>query len=261
MKRCDSCGWVNPVNAAACEQCKAALDGSRAQTPQNNITPSGFDAKKTVRGAAPNMPFWDETPQSNPVNPSQNSSSALGKDCPRCGYPNLAGEASCANCGTQLVTQNEPPQRQQPVQPPLQNPFQNPAPGFINPQQPSGFASGNNENYRHAANMSNPKKTTRLGDVFKNFGSQFVLRDINSNRAAEFSGESVSLNRGNLDPNNNSISSQEHVVLEFKNNCWHLTDRSTNGATFVQAVYPNIPLQNGMLIMIGNKIYRFEADN
>ena len=100
----------------------------------------------------------------------------------------------------------------------------------------------------------------RIGDVLKNLGSQFVLRDINNNKAMEFSGDSVSLNRSHLDANNPSISSQEHVFFEFKNEKWQLTDKSSNGATFVQAVYPNMPLQNGMLIMIGNKIYRFESE-
>lgn len=229
-KRCDKCGWINPHNASVCSQCNAPLGGNMAQnTPQPQQNNNYSDAKKTVRGAVPNMPYWDDASP-------QNISAQPKIDCKRCGYPNDAHEKDCANCGSPMQVAPQNPQVEQ----------------KFNANPPSSFAQ--------PSNLSNNKKTMRIGDVLKNLGSQFVLRDINNNKAMEFSGDSVSLNRSHLDANNPSISSQEHVFFEFKNEKWQLTDKSSNGATFVQAVYPNMPLQNGMLIMIGNKIYRFESE-
>ena len=64
------------------------------------------------------------------------------------------------------------------------------------------------------------------------------------------------LNRENLDEENMTLSGGEHAALAFKDGKWTIEDKSSNGATFVQANRP-IELADGDMIILGQKIFRF----
>ncbi|GAA4438809.1 hypothetical protein GCM10023188_34620 [Pontibacter saemangeumensis] len=86
-----------------------------------------------------------------------------------------------------------------------------------------------------------------------------TLVDIATNKAVEFEGEDVVLNRANLNPSDQSISSGQHVQLVKEKGTWHVSDLSSNHATFIQ-VTDKVAVEAGTHILIGNRIYRIELD-
>lgn len=66
----------------------------------------------------------------------------------------------------------------------------------------------------------------------------------------------VILNRGHLDPDNSTISSDQHVVMRFRNHKIFTEDVSSNGSTFIQAKNKML-IQNNARLVIGNKIFIF----
>ena len=92
---------------------------------------------------------------------------------------------------------------------------------------------------------------------------RFVLTPISEDdgrpegELLEFDGNLVVLNRGNTDPKNSTITSQEQAVIRCENGKWQIEDRSEYKTTFVQASRP-VELQSGDLILLGNQLYRFD---
>jgi hypothetical protein len=72
----------------------------------------------------------------------------------------------------------------------------------------------------------------------------------------DFAGTQIMLNRDNLDPNNNTITSRVQASLTWQDGEWHLENQSELGTTFFQVLRP-IALQDGDVIMVGNRKYRF----
>jgi hypothetical protein len=88
-------------------------------------------------------------------------------------------------------------------------------------------------------------------------GSGFNLTDEASGKRISFDKTYMILNRSNLDPGNNSISSSRHAEFGFNNGEWYVKDFSSNESTFVQLKSEQL-LENKIRIIIGNKIFRFE---
>jgi hypothetical protein len=86
----------------------------------------------------------------------------------------------------------------------------------------------------------------------------FRFKMISESTGSEFKIESeeneIVLNRDHLDPNNNSISSKEHVLVKFRNGKIFFQDVSTNGSTFVQ-VLSKMLINPGTRIAFGNQIF------
>lgn len=76
--------------------------------------------------------------------------------------------------------------------------------------------------------------------------------------AIHYEGNEVSLNRGNTDPKNKTITSVEQAVVSCKDGKWSIQDRSELKTTFVQAEQ-TIELKSGSLILLGSQLYRFEG--
>jgi hypothetical protein len=137
--------------------------------------------------------------------------------CPKCGYPARPDATACPNCGFQLAD----------------------ASAKVPP--PAG------------------KKTIAMGD-FSGFGEEsqpsFELLSDKGEESHRFKGASVMLNRENLEEDNMTLSGNEHAQLTFVEGKWQIEDKSSNGATFVQANRP-IELEDGDMIILGQKIFRF----
>ncbi|GEO04188.1 hypothetical protein AAE02nite_18520 [Adhaeribacter aerolatus] len=86
-----------------------------------------------------------------------------------------------------------------------------------------------------------------------------TLVDVATNKVLEFEGEDVVLNRANLHPSDQSISSAQHVQFIKEKDTWHVTDLSTNNATFIQ-VTGKVAVETGAHILIGNRIFRIELE-
>jgi uncharacterized Zn finger protein (UPF0148 family) len=88
-------------------------------------------------------------------------------------------------------------------------------------------------------------------------GSGFNLTDETNGKSISFDKAYIILNRANLDPGNNSISSSRHAEFEFNNGQWFVKDFSSNESTFIQLKSEQL-LENKIRIILGNKIFRFE---
>ena len=69
----------------------------------------------------------------------------------------------------------------------------------------------------------------------------------------------TALNRENTDSLNQTITSHIQAIVKKEGDKWMITDHSVLHTTFVQASRP-IELKNGDLILLGDQIFRFEAN-
>lgn len=223
--RCTECGYQNEGGVQACVKCGTKLSGGATQpSPSSPVSNGG---NPTVKGNIASQPAWDSASVSNQ---NRDQGSQFHR-CPDCGHYPLKEPVSvnspCPNCQAPGAAAK-------------------PNPGNEMPSSPKGEPSAN--------------KTVRLSDV--DFGAKspsITLTDVRDNSEIKFEGDSAQLNRRNLDPDNDSISSN-HASLKFKNGQWHIQDNSSNNATFVQAD-GEVPLKDGINIIIGNKIYKVSYDS
>lgn len=123
-----------------------------------------------------------------------------------------------------------------------------------------GF-SGSNHNQEDT--VFDPRKTMAVSslDAIDDPGIQeFKFKLIEEASQSEIKIQSdepeLILNRGHLDPNNKSISSEQHVLIKFRSNKIFIEDVSSNGSTFMQ-VKNTIMIQPGIRLVLGNKICLF----
>ena len=102
-------------------------------------------------------------------------------------------------------------------------------------------------------------KTMQFGQINLQ-GAQdnsITLVDEVNGLAKKYTGEQVELNRFNVDPDEQSISSKQHASLENHQGNWLITDLSSNKATFVQ-ILSEMHIQHQTRLILGNKVFRFE---
>lgn len=232
MKRCTNCGYVNPKVAETCEKCETELkDGSSffiinteddSQDGDSSL-PTGLRMTIRDRSKGVSASYLDEEEEASPVStPSQTVFT-----CPNCWHTPLrqlpSASSPCPNCG------------------------------YV------GSASQQRED--KPAKSSRRQQTVMMQDlVIEDDGpASFRLINERSKDSMEFQGDGIVLNRGNLDPNNASLSGDQHATISRENGQWYLEDLSSNKATFIQ-VRGKIHLQPGDRIILGNKIFRFDPD-
>lgn len=86
--------------------------------------------------------------------------------------------------------------------------------------------------------------------------SKVTFIDERTGNTYSFSDMPIILNRGAIDPLNNSISSKKHAVIENIKGNWFISDHSSNKATFIQLIEETKIAHNTKLVL-GNKIFRF----
>ncbi len=268
--RCTECGFKNAEDAKICIKCGTKLIAKEQAVDKNpapSQAPSGgiatiaskgivdntvsSDGVPTMKGQAIASSTWDNPPNSTIQNTPSKHNSVL--KCDSCGFYPLrfmvSAQNPCPNCnytGAAVAPMapitNEPKIVMQPaaeasiIPPPMPNPI-----------------------VEKVATPSSSKtisiKNLQIGEEQK----KFSLIEVGANRKVEFVGKEHILNRSNTDPSNNSISSQKHAEIVFKDGKWRISDHSSNGATFVQ-VQNEVELQSGMQLIIGNKIYEIEFE-
>ena len=75
----------------------------------------------------------------------------------------------------------------------------------------------------------------------------------------EFTGKPLVLNRENLGPDNNTITSQVQAMLHYKEGRWELENGSRYKTTYIQVIKP-ATIQKGDIIVFGNKRFLFLED-
>jgi hypothetical protein len=247
MKKCGECGWPNNADGASdCEKCGASLSGGSSASvpppsPQAGSSdakktmmgggqqlPDTSQAKKTVMGSGQQMPSWDAS--GGGASASNTSSQASGDlTCGKCGFYPLrapvAAASPCPNCGFA----GGPGQAAQPAQ--------------------GGGIS-----------KADMKKTLAFSEVFFEAPEKTPKFTLLENDRVErpFEGKEVSVGRENIDANNFSISGQ-HALFEHIDGKWVVSNQSSNGVTLVQ-VKGKAEIQDGDLILIGNKLFRFKTE-
>jgi len=73
-----------------------------------------------------------------------------------------------------------------------------------------------------------------------------------------FKGDSVPLNRDNLEPDNFTITSQVQAEMKFVDGEWYIENKSRLKTTFIQVLTP-VKLHKGDIIIMGNKRFLFEG--
>ena len=72
----------------------------------------------------------------------------------------------------------------------------------------------------------------------------------------EFTGKPLILNRNNLGPDNNTITSQVQAMLRYKEGKWELENGSRYKTTYIQVIKA-ATIQKGDIIVFGNKRFLF----
>jgi ssDNA-binding Zn-finger/Zn-ribbon topoisomerase 1 len=108
---------------------------------------------------------------------------------------------------------------------------------------------------------SDSRRTMPLSELNlqgKNVKSEFRFKVISESSNTEYIIEStddeVVLNRNHLDPENDTISSQKHLLVKFREGRIYIQDVSTNGSTFFQ-VLKREQVSVGSRIVIGNRMF------
>lgn len=243
MKRCIECGFSNQAHHSICEKCGTPLTESPVIGNNDPLKGSNndYNQAKTIKGRDPNLPYWDDNSAPIPPPIVGNSQDNIqdrptNKSCPKCNYPLLNNASTCPNCGIDIIAKSNAAHNEPPKEIPVSNIQQ-----VSNVQQ-----------------VPNKKATVKIGDIFSvTTTPKCELRVEKTGAKLEFEGEIVDLSRSNLDPQNPTISQVSHAQLSFENGQWHLTDQSSNHATFIQ-VSEKTPLKDGTIILLGNQIYRFK---
>lgn len=231
--RCKNCGWENPPEKQKCEKCNAPLNGSMAEnTPSEQNSPVLETLETTVYES--NKAVLDNMGHANIV------------ACPICKYPTNSNMNVCPSCGHVLKTTPDP----------------------ISPDSMKKCRKCNNPLPNEAKFCPNCGTTTQMTTVDSWYtpqqGSFCTLKPI-AWRGEEaqynpitYSGEIITLNRSNTDPNNNTITSKEQAILIRENNAWYIEDRSEQHSTLIR-IKRKMRLESGDVIVLGNRMFEFKG--
>ena len=179
-------------------------------------------------------------------------------ECPQCHYQVRAGVGTCPNCGYPISTSSSGPQ-----QPPKTKAcpkcgaenqdgakFCNNCGASMSPV-PQG---GGNAPRQHAGTV-NPWMQPSSGTFCTLKPIAWEGENVNHSPLS-FSGNVISLNRANTDPNNQSITSQEQAELTCEDGEWYIIDKSAMHTTYVMASR-KMKLKKGDTIILGNRLFEF----
>lgn len=193
----------------------------------------------------------------------------------------------CTNCGWDNAEQNT---RCEKCNAPLDNPSGNNPPSTIGEPEPVNIdpigktiietypdTIGDPESVRPTAPEPDqtPKATTGYGktirpDQWGPFGPFTISyckltpmplapNEKHMPKEVELKGELNELNRGNLDPDNLTISQKVQAVLTCKNGKWYIKDQSPYKTTYILAS-EEMPLKSGDVILMGNRRFVFTEE-
>ncbi|MBK7603437.1 MAG: zinc ribbon domain-containing protein [Saprospiraceae bacterium] len=218
---CKNCKATNPANALKCHQCNAPLDGSLVIRNSSPVKEAKIDKSTTA------------------------IHQQLGQDtnkCPGCGYPNQPMAENCVKCDTPLKAQSAP---------------------VVKQVESTVIAVRDN--------TSAPVKTRKAMDLTINpYAEQAAkpaksfLTPLHSDLSAEkgpitLDQKSNHLTREQLDPSNTTITSSGQAVISFDNGAWTIEDTSAMQTTFIK-VSGKVTLNEGDIILMGNKMFKFSAE-
>lgn len=245
--RCNNCGWENAPGNAKCEKCNAPLKGSMVgPSPSSNPQPSSQNNSGSV-----NTPLRGTLNERDAFGGSSSSSSGGinikkgDNKCPNCGYLVSSNMNTCPSCGNSLKGGSTG--------------------GSTQSKVCSGCGAQLITGAQFCAQCGRPVKMGTINSGPQaGGGSFFTLRPISWDKETvqyqpvSYSGVSVSLNRGNTDPNNSSITSKVQAVITNVNGEWYIEDKSAFQSTLIH-VRGKVKLQDGDIIVLGNRKFEFKG--
>lgn len=188
--------------------------------------------------------------------------------CPKCGYPLRPDTDKCPNCRFQIkgaATASAPAVPAPPVAPKPATPE---PPAASKPAEPKEETIP----FQRQATVNAEQAFTNAGKfsgtinplvqpIVHEFKLTLVPRqkEVLAQPEVAFEGESVSLNREKVDPNNSTITSREQACVTYEDGKWFIEDKSSFQTTFVRAGRKT-ELRNGDVILMGDRMFVFGSD-
>ena len=225
--RCNNCGWENAKDQLRCVKCNAPLEGSMVKPVINNSNQEG-KLDGTIKGAESPLPFLD-TNNITVINEKYPDKKFEDKTkCPNCGYPLPADAKKCPNCKNNIL-ENEDAKRIPDI------------------RQRQKNVEGTISIYR----QPKPNESVKCFlEPIPREGEQKAAR-------LELYGEEIILNRENLEPSNNTLTSQTQAIINYEGGKWFIVDKSSTKTTFVQVDKP-YELKKGDIILMGDRAFIFD---
>lgn len=162
-------------------------------------------------------------------------SPAVGANvCPQCGYPMRPGVTVCPNCHYG-ATEIEPQARHAAYATPAAKQVKaSPAQGTVNPW-------------------------VQVAPANKCVLEPIAQEGIESPASLLLKGDAHELNRANLDPDNQTITSKVQACLTCEDGQWFIEDKSAQHTTFIYAG-EKTALKEGDVILMGNRQFVFRIE-
>jgi len=176
-------------------------------------------------------------------------------NCNKCGYKNKAGSKTCEKCKASLAS--------------VSNPFEliqeEDKTTYYNCSQCAYLLPDSKKvctkcGYNHIQKMEERKKTIPFASFqYKATTSGMKLTPLNfEGEPISRKGETNMLSRDDIDSQDMTISSQNHVEFKKMDGKWYIENGSSNNAVFLQ-VTRNTVIESGSIIILGqSKVFKFE---
>lgn len=153
--------------------------------------------------------------------------------CPQCGYPMRPGVSVCPNChyGANPAPQARPAAYDAPAAKQVKA---SPMQGTVNPW-------------------------VQVAPANKCVLEPVAQEGIDNPEAVHLKGDAHELNRANLDPENQTITSKVQACLVCEDGQWFIEDKSAQHTTFVYAG-TKTALKDGDVILMGNRQFVFHVE-
>lgn len=264
--RCSNCGFDNQDNAQTCLKCSTRL------TPNNQVSDTPKIERKdfggTIQGRQPEgrneSPVFGDGSESLEVFREATNNEILPETtitCPSpdCGFVNLGDRTTCIKCHQPLIHQDMLPVKETGIEKVEEK----------KETGGNGTFSGTIDPYRI---RKSEERNCFLGIVPTAREEQDILSELGPLGRRNYPGllanrkfscieeEKINLNRENLDPSNNTISSHTQAELSFEEGKWYLVDKSAHKTTFL-LVAEKTELKDGDVILMGDRRIIFREND
>lgn len=253
--RCINCGWENQNESQICERCSSPLDcssSSKIELPYGSSNETTLPLRSTVREATIENHYVDSSNLFNETTKILENNNV----CNSCGYSLSSNMNICPQCGKlqrQQQTESEKNKQNE------EKRCLKCGSLLINGAQ---YCPNCGQSQQKRQLTFNNRGTVNAWDNPQN-GEFCSLRPIPWARenveynAISFSGERITLNRANTDPNNQSITSHEQAVLTYDGKDWYIENLSDQHSTMLR-ISRKTKLQSGDVIALGNRLFEFK---
>lgn len=257
--RCINCGYAdNPAGRTTCAQCGQPLVA-------DNYGPQFYE-QPYQRGGYQKSGNFDDAQRTRVFRQSdldaisrKEEEAQAPKQCPRCHYPVLEGYKICPNCGTELkkgTDANDARNIDVEEKFPCNNCGQEVSINYA-------FCPHCGQKVHQPTVKFNKRKHIKPEPLPEYKCSLTIIPEEDEDMEPirnDYKGPEVKLKRDNTEPKNRTITSKGQALLECdESGQWFISNQSEQGTTVLQ-ITRKTPLQDGDIIMLGDRSFRFETE-